>query len=531
MEIEFPASLSRNIMTHRSRFSLFFLVLFLAACSTATPAASETALLPSATNQNTAAPTKTITPSQTPGFFTQEAFRRQTATVYAATARWWTPTISTTAEPPTAVPTATLLPSRTPTYDPRGRVTITPAAAAVCPPIKAEYQPVFPDQKKEDESASGIDVRGPLLEALNQGASLAALRRAVSRITEDGKPANIPAEAIYAKDVTGDGVPEVIFSSNWLVIYTCKAGEYAEVLEWNSGIGRYLRKETITDMDQDGLNEIVVSLNEIFGFVSNNYFGIYRWNGREFVDLFESQDINVPGDAKWKVQDVDGNGLLELVVRTNQDLTDDTEYHGPWRIETYTYAWNGMAYVLQPLRLDPPEYRFQAVQDGDRAMRSEEYTAAIAFFRQAIEDPRLKGWGYSMEHIFQRREMQTERWQQTPTQTPLPLDPSEKPTLAAYAHYRMIVAYAALGEQDKALSDYQALQAAFPAGRPGRIYAELARVFWEKYQAEGKLDAGCQAVLAFAEKHEEEVLQPLKNYEWGFQNLHYEVWDLCKSGT
>ena len=495
-------------MKHYRRFIIALLV-FLASCtsrvSTAIPttvtATGEKTSTPSVVSIDTPVPTKGVTSS-----------RRTTYT--------YTPTL-----PVTPSPTTTFAPGSVPTFDARLQATITSVPPAVCPPVNASYQPIFPDQPEDNNHI--LDPGDLILDALNQGAALRPLQKAVAAITKNGKLAEIPSDAVYAEDVTGDGIPEIIYATDHLMIYTCQQGKYVEAFEYLGYYTISLEKAVITDVNRDGVNEIVLQIWEVQGFVSNNWICILRWNGTEFVDLIVDQEFTIDGIIDWSVIDTDGNGIQEVVVRSRRDNSGDSKLHGPWREEIYTYAWNGDVYFLRPVQFDPPEYRFQAVQDGDRAIRLGDYAAALPFFDQAIEDPKLKGWGYSFEHNWQRMEMDTEYFNNIPTQTPLPPDPIEVPTLKAYAHFRKMAVYIKLGQHDLAQKQYQTLQETYPTEQPGSAYAELAKMYWESYEKGEESTARCRAIRDFVYLHKAEVLEPINVYAYGFQNLGYSPEDFC----
>ena len=75
-------------------------------------------------------------------------------------------------------------------------------------------------------------------------------------------------------------------------------------------------------------------------------------------------------------KDVDGNGTIELLLHGGNDGGYSSCDIGPVRDETHIWMWNGIEFDLDHMELDPPEYRYQVVFDGDEASLIGSYTNA-----------------------------------------------------------------------------------------------------------------------------------------------------------
>jgi hypothetical protein len=169
------------------------------------------------------------------------------------------------------------------------------------------------------------------------------------------------------------------------------------------------------------------------------------------------------------LQDINGDGLQELVVKQGIPIGSDGV---PWRTETDICTWNGKSFVLTHTELGAAEYRFQAVQDGDRATSAGKFDRALGLYQQAIFDASLQGWSenrllYEMERARERDSGQAP----SPQPTPIP-DPAEYPNLAAYARYRILLLHVVRGYLTEAGTVYSALEERYPEGQVGHAYAE-----------------------------------------------------------
>jgi hypothetical protein len=229
--------------------------------------------------------------------------------------------------------------------------------------------------------------------------------------------------------------------------------------------------------------------------------------------------------------DTDGNGTLELVLKQDIPILSEYSMFLPWRKEERTCMWDGGAFVLTHVELSPPEYRFQAVQDGDRASLAGEYDKALELYQQAIFSDKLDWW------TFERRVHEIGVYGQefvikpTPIPSLLP-DPLEYPNLAAYARFRILLLHLLRGYLPEAQTVYATLQEKFPAGQPGHAYAELAAAFWDEYQASQSMGLACGKAIEYATAHPVEILAYLGNSDYsetyfGQQSLDYQPEDVC----
>lgn len=233
------------------------------------------------------------------------------------------------------------------------------------------------------------------------------------------------------------------------------------------------------------------------------------------------------GPQQIYVKDTDGNGTLELVlvggITTNQGLRHTA---GPWREITTIHMWNGQNFVHHRTLYDKPQYRFQAVQDGDRAALDGDYDRALALYWQAIEDETLDWW--SLERL--DYEIAVYWSEGSPNPTPLPPvpepDPAEYPILAAYAYYRILLLDVLLGKLPEAEAVYDTLKAKYPLDQPGSYFTILASAFLEEYQASQQIYLSCQKVIQYVERYPD-ILSYLGEHNHGMESIVYTPEDVC----
>ena len=260
-------------------------------------------------------------------------------------------------------------------------------------------------------------------------------------------------------------------------------------------------------------------------------YNIEEWNGNAFVDIGydETNQISrVPsilGPKETRIQDINQDGLYELILTGDIPGMCCEAVMIPWRYKTITYSWNGRIFSASYISFAPPQYRFQAVQDADREVFYDHYDLAISLYQDAIFNNQLDWWSPERKEYLVNTLNQ--RYNPHPTQFPAPApDVTEYPRLAAYALFRMVALHAYLGEIDAAKTQYGELQRLYPAGNPGHPYVEMATMFWNAYQSSQNMTTACSAAIEYAAEHPE-ILVPLGSDYHGWQSRIYTPADVC----
>jgi hypothetical protein len=401
-----------------------------------------------------------------------------------------------------------------------------------------------PDQDHLIDFVSRLDEH--VMEILKQGASL--------RQTADAFDRAFQTEGMLPLvDLTGDGIEEMIVYRFmfFTTIIGCVDGGYQRLLELDSGPGGMTvpRIAAVEDMNLNGTPDLVVTYQVTTGW--NSVVDILEWNGTSFPSLIQSShgenasttsrlaraldwygdyfsDNPVPimrGGAEIDISDLDGNGTKELIISDNGPAHWVTFFsYGPWRGKTMYFGWDGLHFLHYRLEMDAPEYRFQAVQDGDRFFLLGEYDRARSAYQAAMFSEVLEWWSPERMEFFSK--LFDARASGSRTPVPPEEDETEYPKLAAYAGYRLILLNAVRGDIGSAEGLYADLLKDHPHGSDGYPYVILADRFLENYRATGDPARACEQVVEYAQSAEG-LLAPLGDSNHGGQSHIYEAADLC----
>ena len=434
------------------------------------------------------------------------------------------PRTSTPSPLPSTTPTITItplptIPTFTPTFDVSTIVTVTPAPKAECPTID-------PTIKVEDYLPSEIkyptsDVTNEILEFLNKGG--------------EGQNLIKRFDQIYSKseyhggyeflDVTGDQVPEFLYVELNYVgkpsVFSCRGGKF-EILATLPGDYDFLEYALETEeLNANGVPEIIVKGTSGASFPVTTIY-LYEWNRQSFSVLGQA---TIKAMRQIQVIDADGNGTKEIFFSGDNPSCLSCSNFIPQRQRTITYGWNGSKFVEITNEYEPPEYRFQAVQDADSVVLSGKFDEAFRSYQEAISNEKLEWW--SPERMLYEQDV-TYRWIPGITPVPEPIeDTTEYPRLAVYAYYRIMLLQLVQNQESDATVTYNTLQKEFGNDPYAYPYVEMASAFWEAYQSTAhSVYDGCAAAIQYAVEHPE-ILIPLGSDYHGAQSHVYVPADVC----
>ena len=340
---------------------------------------------------------------------------------------------------------------------------------------------------------------------------------------------------ILYRDLTNDGVPEIVVSSTRLFIFGCQDGKYQTLLATQqSAWGTQQQIVAINDLNQNGIPELMILIET--GTQDNSSYQLFEWGGGKFNSLISSKEP-VTGEAmdtlslwsggKIGFQDVDEDGMKEIVVQIGSPLVADYDYTAPWRKMTEIYKWNGHQFFRSQRTFDPPQYRFQAVEDADYAVLAGAYDQALDLYRQVIFNDKLDWWtNERKEYIIDR--IVAAYGSHPFIVTPPAPDPHEYLYLSGYARFRMMVLLLMRGDITDAQVVYQALITKYPESTPGSIYAQMAQVFWQDYQINHSIGIACEKSQSVASKNSQEATRYfLDDYVHDGVKEKYTVEQLC----
>lgn len=408
--------------------------------------------------------------------------------------------------------------SRSASFEPQDIVTQTPHKPTLCP--------------SKDPGLSTPD--------LSQYTSESSLTRAILDFLNSGGN-QLLLKVVLSADLTNDGVDEVILiaedPSSALIagimyVIGCDRGQYKVLSTIKTVYEYYPHILTIKDMNLNGVPELVVTQMTCHYCTS---IWVYEWNGHEFQSLvrfWRSENNQLTYDdaastvglGEAEIRDIDGNGTYEVILSTVRTGHADELNFGPWRSEVQIYMWDGQYFSFNSWKYSLPEYRFQAVQDGDKASIDGDYETSQSLYEDVIYSSTLKSWS---SEIGDQLIAQAEAWMEgKTTPTPLPPNPRESHQLAAYARYRLMLLYYLLGRHEEAQIEYDKLQMESPVGNEGYPYFEMATLFWQEYKNSYEMGRACGKAVDFATAHPE-ILTPLNGPLSSFWNRTYTPVDVC----
>lgn len=434
---------------------------------------------------------------------------------------------SSTSTPDLISPSATSKPS----------ITLTSEYKSKCP---VENPSLVPNFDLPQDPVRPPNLEEPILDFLNTGGSLRTL------ISYLGQIGAVREENLLEKDLTDDSLPELVVGEHHLRIYTCQDQKYYVAADLEPWTFASPTPVFIGDMNQDEVPEIVIDrLDDGAVDISHDY-KILEWDGQQFRNLIAPSDfenryirnnviiegwigisgVSRPlGSRQWTVEDTDKNGTLELILSGGISVNNEGYYMGPWRVITTTYMWNGDNFVMHDAEYEPPQFRFQAVQDADYAVINEQYDKALGLYQQVISDDTLASWSEDMRGYVTA---QVEDPDIIPTPTLPAPDINDRKNLTAYAYYRLMLLHTLRGNLPEAQTIYDTLQRKFPVNHTGHAYAELGEIFWTSYQASQSIGMACQKAIEFTDVHKTEILYYIgSNTRHGWQSFYYEPEDIC----
>ena len=435
-------------------------------------------------------------------------------------------------ETPTFVSIKTAINTQTPTVTATtdfSRLTIqtvTPGPAAQCIQENSGATPTLPFIKSKPGSLFNYYVEeDDILDFLNKY----GIQVFWSELKKSGStywPISIQAY----RDLTNDGFPELAVGAGLFYIFGCKDGHYVTLYKMEPDA--YLdapRIISIVDANRNDLPEITLLLG--FESQGGHSYQVLEWDGDNFQNVLisgydwwaDSIFVEAPGDLVYA--DIDHDGFREYIANIGIPVWETYELGIPWRQEKQIYKWNGKQFVFLKSIFSPPEYRFQAVQDGDRAAREGDYKNALNSYQLAIYNDKL-GWWSPDRREYVRKAFFDSFVSTRATPTPiLPLpDIEEYDNLAAYSRYRIMLLDLSRGWVSDAKVIYETIQNKYPDGKTGYVYASLAENVWKEFLYSGDLGKACKKALDFASNNKDDVFYYISGSGFpGNHGINYET--------
>ncbi|MBN1285854.1 MAG: hypothetical protein JXB47_10685 [Anaerolineae bacterium] len=243
-------------------------------------------------------------------------------------------------------------------------------------------------------------LRPALLDSLEAG--FLALEHAGQVINIEGVTGEVSAH----EDLDGDGAPEWLV---WLRFDTPPHESVALALEpasetpggytimpvaggWPQVAGGALLVETVSDINDDGRPEIVISTYTCRDTGCTGELLVFGWHSGQFTGLVQTPEggRGVPlHDTSWSIADADQDGLIELTTAAGR--VDTFGWGCEWE-DVAMYAWDAGAGAYT-LAYDPPDYTQSQdprclMTQADAAIDAGEYERAVERLTALVNTPK-----------------------------------------------------------------------------------------------------------------------------------------------
>ena len=320
--------------------------------------------------------------------------------------------------------------------------------------------------------------------------------------------ANQPVTVAFA-DMTGDSKDDIVVSifnpqstiispGGTLMVFVCQNGQFTLALELKSedffgapGI-RYLE-----DLDADNQSELISGSPTCGAHTCFEDVRLWVWTGAQFENQMIGNTIEIPyPDIRISDEDLDGYYQLELVSGGYGSAGAGVQRASSW---VWRYDLDLRKWVSSGPELASSTYRIHVLHDADEAVRTGDYQTALVLYQRVIHDTTLSDW----------------------------IDPEvERANLSAYAFYKTVVVYYALGNNEFAELKYDEMVGLIPVDSAAYAYVRLTDAFRDAYITEG-LESGCAYAQDFARQEEDRILVPLGPTTFGYANPLITLADLC----
>jgi len=180
--------------------------------------------------------------------------------------------------------------------------------------------------------------------------------------------------------------------------------ETGSVTLWRCQDGAYLRADIAPprpdfgppeihqarDLTVDGLPELIVAYPRCGAHTCFAQFAVYQWDGESLVDRFRGPSDDMPfPELALEAADPSTPAAIEITATGIGSVGA-----GPYRMWSRTWTWDGEARAFVPGDpvLEAPRFRVHVIHDADDAYLRGDLAAAVALYRRAIDDDALLDW-------------------------------------------------------------------------------------------------------------------------------------------
>ena len=186
-------------------------------------------------------------------------------------------------------------------------------------------------------------------------------------------------------------IPEGIADRGSVFLWRCEQGSYLlmEVAPPRPDFGLPALMEA-RDLTGDGLPELVVFHPLCGAHTCYAQYAVYQWDGTAMADRFLGDSTDLPS-PEWLVHD-EGQQRASVIEITAQGIGSIGA--GPYRIWSRSWSWDPTrpGFIPTAERIEPPRFRIHALHDADDAFEVGDLLVSQSLYERVINDDTLLDW-------------------------------------------------------------------------------------------------------------------------------------------
>ena len=212
-----------------------------------------------------------------------------------------------------------------------------------------------------------------------------------------------PTSAVVWTDVDGDGRldlaagltaapdPQGIASDGAVFVWRCQDGSYRrlEAAPRRPDHGLPALREA-RDLTGDGVPDLLVAHPLCGAHTCYEQYSVLAWREGALVERFQGASDDMPY-PKLAIES-DGPGAPAVITVTATGI--GSVGAGPYRMWTRSWTWDAASQTFQPGEavFEAPRYRIHLLYDADDAYNRGDIAAALDLYNRVIEDDTLLDW-------------------------------------------------------------------------------------------------------------------------------------------
>jgi hypothetical protein len=338
-----------------------------------------------------------------------------------------------------------------------------------------------------------------LIQYLNSGGDLSTL----ISILEDADRLPMESPRLVVDDFTGDGLndmaitlinpeAESILPEGTLIFGQCQEDHYEIAFQSPERMGWSAPEIFFSDdLNGDPVSDLLIGRQSCGAHTCFTQLEALVWSGDTLENRLQGTSEDMPSPS------IEVNPESKEITVTAEGI--GSVGAGPYRrfIRQWTWDEDQEAFLPSPDIYLPSNFRIHTLHDADQAAQDGDYEEAVERYTAVIEDDELQDY----------------------------MEPAvERPQLAAYASFRLMLTYLLMNEISQAETTHSSIMTNYPAGSPDSDFARMADAFWNEYQSSRDIGSACLVAQSFADSHPETIMEPLY---YGYANPTYEATAIC----